>query len=106
MPEDLVEAKISVTKVRIAEALPDSAEGGSAQVIASDLSDAEVLRSDKLIREAGLTTSTAEAGRKIKERAVHINGQVIVGLAILVSRKEPLVVRVGKKIKKVVLTFP
>ncbi len=105
-PENLDEARISITKIKIADALPDASEGGGAQVLTSDLSDAEILRVDKLIKEAGLAASTAEAGRKIKEKAVHINGQVITGLAILVSPKEVLIVRVGKKIKKVVLAIP
>jgi tyrosyl-tRNA synthetase len=106
VPQNLDEVRISVAKVRIADALPDPGEGGTAQVIAADPSDAEVFRADKLIREAGLAASTTEAGRKIKERAVHINGRVIEALAVLLSLKEPLVVRVGKKIKKVLLTVP
>src|SRR5229473_400249 len=92
VPENLDQVQISTALIRIADALPDSGEGGGAQVITSDVSDAEVLRADKLIREAGFASSTAEAGRKIKEKAVHINGQVIRGLAILVSPKEPLLV--------------
>jgi tyrosyl-tRNA synthetase len=106
VPEDVEQIEISVARIRIADALPDSGEGGGAQLITSDPSNAEVLRADKLIREAGFTSSTAEAGRKIKERAVHINGKVIEALAILVSLREPMLVRVGKKIKRVVLTLP
>jgi tyrosyl-tRNA synthetase len=106
VPENPDQVQISIAQIRIAAALPDSIEGGGAQMLTSDLAEAEVLRADKLIREAGLASSTAEAGRKIKEKAVYINGQVILGLAILVSSKEPLLVRVGKKIKKVVLILP
>ncbi|MGA7907699.1 MAG: tyrosine--tRNA ligase [Candidatus Sulfotelmatobacter sp.] len=106
VPQNLDQVRVSTAKVRIADALPDSGEGGAAQAITSDLSDAEVLRVDKLVREAGLATSTAEAGRKIKEKAVHINGRAIVALAILVSPREPLVLRVGKRIRKVVLILP
>jgi tyrosyl-tRNA synthetase len=110
-PESLSEvtvsrAKISCSKINIADIVPDPGEGGGAQVITSDLSDPEVLRADKLIREAGLTVSTAEAGRKIKERAVNINGHDIERPAIVVHSDEPLVVRVGKKIKKVFLKYP
>jgi tyrosyl-tRNA synthetase len=106
VPEDLDEVRISMASVRVADALPNPGEGGSAQVMTSDLSDAEVLRADKLVREAGLATSTAEAGRKIKERAVHINGRVVETVAILASTRDPLVVRVGKKVRKVLLTLP
>jgi tyrosyl-tRNA synthetase len=106
VPQTLDEVRISVAKVRVADTLPNPGEGGTAQVITSDLADAEVLRVDKLVREAGLAGSTAEAGRKIKEKAVHVNGRLIESLAILVSLREPLVVRVGKKIKRVLLILP
>jgi tyrosyl-tRNA synthetase len=56
------------------------------------------------LREAGLVASTTEAGRKIKEKAVHINGHLITNPAIIVCPKEPLLARVGKKMKKIVLT--
>jgi tyrosyl-tRNA synthetase len=103
-PASLPEVKIDIAKIRIADVVPDSTEGGSPQVITSNLSDPEVLRADKLIREAGFVASTTDAGRRIKEKAVHINGHAIERFAILVCPAEPLVVRVGKKIKKVVLT--
>jgi tyrosyl-tRNA synthetase len=99
-------ARINGTKINIADLVPDPGEGGGPQIITSDLSDPQILRADKLVREAGFAVSTTEAGRKIKERAVHINGHAIERLAILVHPHEPLVVRVGKKIKKVVLTLP
>ena len=110
-PEEVVEIKIDITRIRsarvnIADALPDSTEGGTAQNITSNLSDIEVVRADKLIREAGFAASTTEAGRKIKEKAVHINGHTIENPAIRVSPKEPLLIRVGKKMKKVLLTIP
>src|SRR3984957_14694613 len=67
IPENPDQVEISIARIKIANALPDSGEGASAQIITSDLSNAEVLRADKLIREAGLASSTGEAGRKIKE---------------------------------------
>jgi tyrosyl-tRNA synthetase len=106
VPQDIDEVAISAAKVRVADALPDAAEGGSAQVIASDCEQFETFRVDKLLREAGLAASTTEGSRKIKEKAVHINGQAIVGLVILACPKEPLTIRVGKKIRKVVLILP
>jgi tyrosyl-tRNA synthetase len=106
VPENVEQMEVSIARIRIADALPDSAEDVGAQLITSDPSDVQILRADKLIREAGLASSTGEAGRKIKERAVHINGKVVVALAILVSSREPLLVRVGKKIKRIVLTLP
>jgi tyrosyl-tRNA synthetase len=103
-PEDLPEVRIDIAKVRIADAAPDSNEGGNAQNVASSLSDIEILRADKLIREAGFVVSTTEGSRRVKEKAVHINGHVIERLAIGVCPNEPLIVRVGKKIKRILLT--
>jgi tyrosyl-tRNA synthetase len=104
-PASLEEVRIDIAKTRIADVVPDSKEGGTPQIVTSNLSDPEVLRADKLIREAGFVASTTDAGRRIKEKAVHINGHVIERFAILVCPAEPLVVRVGKKIKRVVLVF-
>jgi tyrosyl-tRNA synthetase len=105
LPENLETVEISVAMVRVA---PKSGEGGVAQNINSDPSEADrlFLRADKLIREAGLVASTTEAGRKIKEKAVHVDGQVLNGLVIVVSPKKGLMVRVGRRIKKVTLTLP
>ena len=99
-------AKVNGTRVNIADVVPNSGEGGVPQRITSDLSDPEILRADKLLREAGLAASTSEAGRKIKEKAVNINGHEIERPAILVHPGEPLVIRVGKKVKKIFLTHP
>jgi tyrosyl-tRNA synthetase len=107
IPESIDEVEISLAKVKIADALPDTGEGGTAQVIASDnCEEFEAFRVDKLLREAGLASSTTEGSRKIKEKAVYINGQAIIGLVILACPKEQLTIRVGKKIKKVVLILP
>ncbi len=106
VPERIPEVRIEAAKIRIVDALPDASEGGAAQPITTDFSDIEILRADKLIREAGFVSSTTEAGRKIKERAVHINGHLIERLAIRVCPKESLLIRVGKQIKKVVLVVP
>ena len=103
VPESLLEVRIDLAKIRIADIGPDVAEGGAAQDVTSTLADIDVVRADKLIREAGFVVSTTEAGRRIKERAVHINGNVIERPAVRVCTTEPLVVRVGKKIKRVVL---
>jgi tyrosyl-tRNA synthetase len=103
-PEDLPEVSIDIAKVKIADVTPDSNEGGSAQNVTSNLSDIEILRADKLIREAGFVTSTTEGSRRVKEKAVHITGHEIEKLAIRVCPNEPLIVRVGKKIKKIQLS--
>jgi tyrosyl-tRNA synthetase len=106
VPENIEEVKVNAAKVTIADALPNAGEGGAAQNINCDPEDSDgiVVRADKLIREAGMMSSTSEAGRKIKERAVHIDGTVVESLAIVVSVRKALTVRVGRRIKTVRLT--
>jgi len=105
VPEEVEAIEVNVAKVRTADASPNSG-GGAAQNINSDPSDADrvFLRADKLIREAGLALSTSEAGRKIKEKAVQIEGKVVESLVIVVSARRALTVRVGRRMKKVILT--
>jgi tyrosyl-tRNA synthetase len=106
VPENIEEVKVRAAKVTIPDALPNAGEGGAAQNINCDPEDSDriVVRADKLIREAGMVSSTSEAGRKIKEKAVHIDGRVVESLAIVVSVRKALTVRVGRKIKTVRLT--
>jgi tyrosyl-tRNA synthetase len=106
VPEDVEEVQVSIAKIRAADVRADAGEGGTSQNINSGPSEPDriFVRADKLIREAGLVPSATEAGRKIKEKAVHVNGQVLVGLALVVSASKPLTVRLGRKIKKVVFT--
>ncbi len=108
VPESLSQVAVSVSTVRIADAVPSSGEGGAAQAVDCDPSDSEAffIRADKLIKEVGLTGSTTEAGRKIKEGAAEVNGQVLQGLVIVVPSNRPLTIRVGRNIKRVVLTLP
>ena len=112
VPEQLEEVTVELARVRgtasvrIADPLLDPNEGGIAQLVSPDPRNAEILRVDKLLKEAGLAASTSEAGRKIREKAVNINGHAILGPAIFASTKEPLVIRVGKKIHRVVLRSP
>jgi len=101
VPEDVEEVRIDVVRVRTADVVPDSG-GGTAQPVSTDVSSARIaVRADKLLREAGLAASGTEAARKIKEKAVYINGNLIDQPAISVSSDEPLLVRVGKRVKKV-----
>jgi tyrosyl-tRNA synthetase len=107
-PENLEEASVSLAKVKAADVSPAAGEGGSTQNINSDPADTDraFIRADKLLKEAGLAASTTEAGRKIKEKAVSVEGVVLNQLMIVVSLRKALTVRMGRKIKKIVLTIP
>src|SRR6516164_487191 len=89
--------------------LPLQEVAGAAQTSdAKPQTTAYPIRVDKLVARLGLTGSTSEASRKIKEKAVFIDGELVT--APLVHRgpldgpyREVLVVRVGRKQKKAIL---
>ena len=63
------------------------------------------VRIDKLLAEAKLAESASDASRKIKQKAVEIDSQVVRKPKLAVpSPPHPLVVRAGKSMKKVMLT--
>jgi tyrosyl-tRNA synthetase len=59
---------------------------------------------DKLLVQAGLAGSASEAGRKIKERAVSLDGRVATELRVALPLQTPISVRLGRKIKRVTIT--
>jgi tyrosyl-tRNA synthetase len=99
--------KIGAVMVRAADIRSGSGDGGAAKNIDSDPGDPVrwFIRVDKLLKEAGLAGSTTEAGRKVAEKAVDINGQILEGPRIVVSGRQPLTVRVGKRMKKITLAL-
>ena len=58
------------------------------------------VRLDKLLAKVGLTDSVTDAVRKIKQKAVKVNGDVQTDSLISVDN-QPLILQVGRKIKKV-----
>ena len=63
------------------------------------------VRLDKLLTLMGLAASTSEAGRKIKEKAVRVNGETMAHptLAMKASEQAVLTVQLGRKIKRAVI---
>src|ERR1019366_8123523 len=62
----------------------------------------KLIRLDKLLAKTGLAESGSDAQRKIKQRAVQINGQVVTQLHLLtLIPAQAHTIRVGKKIKVV-----
>jgi tyrosyl-tRNA synthetase len=103
MPEDAEEVEINSAVIRAGDLAPDTGQNASILNIDCDLTEtnASVIRVDKMLKEAGLAKSFSEAGRKIRERAVEINGQTVIGSMVLVSGLRPLTVRVGKRVKQI-----
>src|SRR3954463_11964071 len=86
---------------------PESAEEASvsAAAVLADPKDASngscTIRVDKLLKDAGLASSRTEAERKIKEGAVTIDGQAVTNSVLTIKVNGGLLVRVGKRVKRV-----
>ena len=96
VPENIEEVAISLTEV-----------GGMVQSSVDPVVEGMgyPIRVDKLVARLELTASTSEAARKIKEKAVYIDGELVT--AHLIHRGplvgpycEVFVVRVGRKTKR------
>jgi tyrosyl-tRNA synthetase len=59
------------------------------------------LRVEKLLARSHLVSSNSEGGRKIKERAVRIGERLVEEPLINVKIDKPLVVRVGRQVRKI-----
>ena len=108
IPDVIEQVSVEVSKV-VMGSDPISAKNAPSdvQVLQQDcgLVSALVIRVDKLLVEAELAESGSDGGRKIKQRAVEIEGEVIVSPKLAVpSPPRPLVVRVGRSIKQVTFT--
>jgi ribosomal protein S4 len=58
---------------------------------------------DKLIHRAGLALSTSEAGRKIKEKAVSLDGETVTAPSVNLHVPCEVTLRVGKRMKRISL---
>jgi hypothetical protein len=68
------------------------------------LDTAVLVRVDKLLAEASLAESASDGGRKIKQKAVEIDGQLVDKPKLAVPRPtRPLIVRAGRSMKRVVI---
>ncbi|HET7205259.1 MAG TPA: tyrosine--tRNA ligase [Terriglobales bacterium] len=82
-PEHVEEIRIAYT---------DVAAGGS---------NGKAIKLDKLLARCGLAESVSDGSRKIKQRAVRIDGEVKTDLVFHVQLPAELLIRVGRQIKKV-----
>ena len=100
-PEDLEEVTVSLSDFL----LPSDA-GNRAEGIKYTLEHGAAIKIDKLLKSIGLAESVSDGARKLKQRAVRINGEVKTEPAtFLGARERALIVQVGRKIKKVSFTL-
>jgi tyrosyl-tRNA synthetase len=106
---DFVEIRLAeVVSIRAADVLPDGSGGAAVTVIGGmqQAADTDLIRLDKLIRAAGLAASNTEAAGKLKQGAVSLgsigrNADKIRELLVMIPVNQVLVLRVGRRMKKV-----
>jgi len=62
------------------------------------------VRLDKLLAREGLADSVSDAVRKLKQKAVKVNGQLQTDPAVALDLNQPIVLQVGRKIKRIRVT--
>jgi tyrosyl-tRNA synthetase len=78
--------------------IPDSVEETEAAV---ELTPDKKVRLDKLLAKVGLAESVSDAVRKIKQKAVRVNGEQVTAPSVAIDLASPFTLQVGRKIKKV-----
>ena len=66
--------------------------------------ESDKIKLDKLLARSGLADSVTDAGRKIKQKSVKLNGEVVTDPLTSLSNNESVTLQVGRKIKKVRFT--
>jgi tyrosyl-tRNA synthetase len=98
-PEDVEEVAVSL------KSLLASHPGVSGEGVQEILESGQCrIKLDRLLAQIGLADSVSDAVRKIKQKAVRVNGELKTDPVIFWNIKERMTVRAGRKIKNVTLT--
>jgi tyrosyl-tRNA synthetase len=101
VPESILEVTVALRDVFIA---PDTE--GKVEGMKYALEHGAAIKLDKLLKAIGLAESVSDGARKIKQKAVRIGGEIKTEPAVfLAPRERELVVKVGRKIKKVSFSY-
>src|SRR5882762_3768177 len=108
MPDVLEHVTVSMAKILAGSGEPVVIKTAPADVLVLTLDrgfdTAVLVRVDKLLAEASLAVSASDGGRKIKQKAVEIDGQLVDKPKLAVPRPtRPLIVRAGRSMKRVVI---
>jgi tyrosyl-tRNA synthetase len=108
VPENVEEIEINCKNVSVergdAAAVAPFPDGNLEKL--SSLVSVQVIRIDKVLKEAGLAGSGAEAQRKIKEGAVRIGNTLVKEMSYRFPIPVAMLTRVGRRIKRVKLIEP
>ena len=71
--------------------------------VAASSKNGHAVKLDKLLARCGLADSVTDGSRKIKQKAVRINGEVITDLIVPVTVPGEMTIRVGRSLRKISL---
>src|ERR1700690_1259283 len=81
--------------------VPEDIEVGEANL---EVTSGGRVRLDKLLAREGLADSVSDAVRKLKQKAVKVNGELKTESTTSLDLKQPIVLQVGRKIKRIRVT--
>ena len=71
------------------------------QAVAVEVTAEGKVRLDKLLAQCGLADSVSDAGRKLKQKAVRVNGEQRTETQVSLDLSQPIILQAGRKIKKI-----
>ena len=101
VPRDLEEVRINLREVE-AQTEADTRWDAAAEVLSSE---ERRIKLDRLLAKSGLADSITDAVRKIKQRAVKVNGELKTEPVVFLNPGVPATVRAGKKMKRIHFTM-
>jgi tyrosyl-tRNA synthetase len=96
VPEDLEEVRVALADVEA------PTEGTRTERVSEALgTEDKRIKLDRLLARSGLADSISDAVRKLKQKAVKVNGELKTDPVVLLNPRTELTVRVGKRIKRI-----
>jgi tyrosyl-tRNA synthetase len=100
-PAGAAKAAEDWTKQFQKDEVPEEVDEVSVEIGDIANSDRTGIRLDKLLARSGLADSVSDAVRKLKQNAVKANGKLTIEPVVSLDLKEPILLQVGRKIKRV-----
>lgn len=102
VPEDVEEIEVDVNDARIIAHADGAHREGIEEILGTGEFRAKV---DRILVAAGLADSISDAVRKIKQRAVKIDGELKTEPVVFLKIQRSVTVRVGRRVKRIKLKF-
>jgi tyrosyl-tRNA synthetase len=100
--KDEVPEDVETVEIELEDVVVGNIEDAQLDALAQRTSWPECrIKLDKLVAHAGLADSATDAVRKMRQKAIKVNGEVKTDPVIFLPPENPAMLRVGKKMKQV-----